>query len=951
MKGFSIPTLICLSLLASFAAAAGAQASAPKTLTYADILRQLTDLDRLTRLHPGFQAGQFSSWDRNGREVWGANGDAGHYLREEPNGEAVMMEIDGPGVIYRVWSANPQGRIRLYLDGDAQPTYEWDFDALFNGSTPPFLKPLVYKRGGQMSASDCYVPIPFRRSIKITADRRHGQYYHFNYLLYPKDWTLPSFRLPLTPEEQTELQRAAEIWNAPGRDPKPTLEGQTTLKQTITLQPGKTATLANLKGPGMVRAIRARASSEQRYFWRKLVLRGVWDGAKSPQILTPLGSFFGFDWETAEYGSLIAGCQNGTAYFHYPMPFRRSGRLELISYLSRPAQVEIEIDWAPVKSLPEDTLYLFARWRQELDFMPFEFTFLETAGKGHFVGVSMPIDHPLPGWWGEGDEKIWVDDDDFPPWIGTGSEDYFGDAWGIRYLSAPSFGCSLQKGNRTCNYRWHFMDFVPFSKRFRMSIENYGPNGVGPRGHYAYASTAFWYQAEATPPLEQLRGVTYTGGLDPAQKPSRYEYNPNVFGPLDANALRTYGLSIPYALEAEALFRGRIVTDADRAYEFSKERAVDFGTVKTGQKLSAGTLRIEEGLVYYPKIYLAPEAGAAEVTLEIGGRRLEILQREGKHILELSGAYLPAGEHPVSLIAASDGRAIVDCIQLQAAYRSGGAMEAEDLPVVRFSEGVEKPHASPPMKGASAGRILEVHATAPGQGVTLRFDRSPEKPYALGVRTMRGPMGGIIQAFAGGKPLGPAFDIYAPQKSAGEVIFPLGPMPTDTREVEIRVVGKNPQSQGYHFGLDYFRYEPQILGPESAEGVWAMVLGVRGGSYQIQDLGPNWSHGHHLWIAPSSKGAEAEIALEIPSAGDYEILVRYTTSWDYAIVQASLDGQAMGDPTDCYTPEVRLREPLTLGRVSLTAGRHILRFRAVGKNASSAGYLMGIDHITVRPAK
>ena len=141
----------------------------------------------------------------------------------------------------------------------------------------------------------------------------------------------------------------------------------------------------------------------------------------------------------------------------------------------------------------------------------------------------MPIDHPLGGWWGEGDEKVWVDDDDFPPYIGTGSEDYFGDAWGIRYLSGPSFGASSMKGHRTCNYRWHFMDFIPFTKRMRMTIENYGPNGQGPRGQYDYSSTAFWYQAELTPPFDELRGVKYTGGDDPAGKPVTMEYNPTAF--------------------------------------------------------------------------------------------------------------------------------------------------------------------------------------------------------------------------------------------------------------------------------------------------------------------------------------------------------------------------------------------------------------------------------------
>jgi len=196
-------------------------AQEPKPLAYSDILHQLTDLDRLTHLQTGCRAGLFSSWDRNGTNHWGANGDAGQYLRIEPNGEAVMVDIDGPGVIYRVWSANPMGKIRVYLDGAAAPSYEWNFPDLFDGKLAPFIKPLVYRRDNAQSASDCYLPIPFAKHIKITADKAHGEYYQFNYLLLPKNRVVRSFKLPLAPEEQTVLEQVADAWNHLGRDPKP----------------------------------------------------------------------------------------------------------------------------------------------------------------------------------------------------------------------------------------------------------------------------------------------------------------------------------------------------------------------------------------------------------------------------------------------------------------------------------------------------------------------------------------------------------------------------------------------------------------------------------------------------------------------------------------------------------------------------------------------------------
>ncbi len=949
---FGLFAAVQMIIFASFATGAKAQA---RSLTYVDILHQLTDLDRLTHLQTGCKAGLFSSWDRNSRTVWGANGDAGQYLRKEPDGEAVMMDIDGPGVVYRTWSANPQGKIRIYLDGATTPSYEWNFADLFDGQLPPFIKPLVYRRDRVQSASDCYLPIPFAKHIKITADKAHGEYYQFNYLLYPTGSSVPSFHLPLSGTEQAALDQAATVWNNAGQDPKPQLPGQVTITKSFTIRPGRTVNLCGLRGPGVIRSIKATISSGQRYAWRKLVLRGEWDHAKWPQVLTPLGPFFGFDWETPEYGSLIAGCRKGEAYQYLPMPFRKSGKLSLRSYLEVPAVVEFQIQWAPLPSVPDDLALFYARWRHEPDSLNFEYPFIETAGKGHFVGVSMPIDHPLGGWWGEGDEKVWVDDDDFPPWIGTGSEDYFGDAWGINYLSGPSYGAAAVTGHHTSNYRWHFMDFVPFEKRMRMTIENYGPNGVGPRGQYDYSSTAFWYQAELTPPFADLTGVKYTGGDDPNGKPKQLEYDPHSFADIDMNAVRTYGLAVTFTQQAETLaadaiksHHAKIVTDARRPYEFDRERAVDFGKVKAGKRLADLHISAPSDAVYNVRIFTAPEAGIADLTLESDGKQSVIAGRPQPQILELGGMVLAKGEHILGLFATSDGRALFDCLQFEPVPRNANVTEAEELKVLRTTGGAASPHAGDPEIDASGGRVLQFHGTADGQGFVVDLGKRPALPYVLGVRPFLGPAAGIIQAFAGDRPIGPKFDLYATTRRLGGSVLPLGPVPSGTSSVEIRVVGKNPSASARDAELDYFRWEPDIIGPGTAEGIWAQVVGTRGCEYKPQDLGSNYSGGHQFWVQPSSLNAWVDIALEIPRAGSYEFTTRYTQAADYGTVQAFLDGKAIGPPVDNYHDGVILADPVTLGTADLTAGRHVLRFQAVGKNEKATDYLMGIDHVIVK---
>jgi len=605
--------------------------------------------------------------------------------------------------------------------------------------------------------------------------------------------------------------------------------------------------------------------------------------------------------------------------------------------------------------LPEDSTYFYARWRHEPDLVRFDYLFLETAGRGHFVGVSMPIDHPLDGWWGEGDEMVWVDDDDFPPYIGTGSEDYFGDAWGIRYLSGPSYGASSMKGHRTCNYRWHFMDLIPFTKRMRMTIENYGPNGQGPRGQYDYSSTAFWYQAEPTPPFAALRGVKFTGGRDPAAKPTTMEYNPNVFAEITAENVRTYGLGLTFAQQAEVLLsdvvkagKARIVSDALRSYEFDREQAVAFGQAAAGQRLARFKVKMGADGVYHPRLHTAPETGAAELSLELDGKVLSLVAKPSQHELQLEGVLLTRGEHPMDLVATTAGEAIFDCLQLPPAARFAEAIEAEELALVRTTGGAAPPRPSDPTTGVSAGRVLEFGATKAGQGFIFKLEKRPALPYVLGVRPMLAPNAAIIQAFVVDKPIGPQFDLYAASRQLGPSILPLGPVPVDATEVEVRVIGRNGQSRGWDAALDYIRWEPCLLGPGTTDGIWAQAIGKRDCDYRGQDLGASYSGGHQVWIMPCNLKSWIDFALEIPRAGRYEIVVKYTQSWDYGRIQASFDGQPLGPEVDTYAPTVMPGDPVMLGTLDLPAGRHVLRFEAVGHHPQSKGYLMGIDHVIVK---
>ena len=105
--------------------------------------------------------------------------------------------------------------------------------------------------------------------------------------------------------------------------------------------------------------------------------------------------------------------------------------------------------------------------------------------------------------------------------------------------------------------------------------------------------------------------------------------------------------------------------------------------------------------------------------------------------------------------------------------------------------------------------------------------------------------------------------------------------------------------------------------------MWAQVVESHDCDYRGQDLGPAYSGGHQFWVQPSNPTAWIDIAIRIPKEDAYEFVVKYTQSWDYARIQASLDGKSFGPVADTYSPTVVPGKPLTLGKLNLTAGRHV----------------------------
>jgi hypothetical protein len=289
----------------------------------------------------------------------------------------------------------------------------------------------------------------------------------------------------------------------------------------LRVPPGASHNLCTLAGPGVIRHIWL-TFPEARPSWLakdggarpdELVLRIYWDGASEPAVEAPVGDFFacGFG-RRQEVRSAVVVVEDGDAYSCYwPMAFARSARLELTNESERPLNsTYFHVDWEQRPFAPGTPLFC-AQYRQEFPATKGQdYLVLEAEGAGHYVGTVLSVRTRSPEWFGEGDDRFYVDGEAVASIQGTGTEDYFLSAWGLQKNSMPFSGTTVLEGSwghlgqRTTAYRWHVHDPVRFRKSLRVCFEHKGwvPGDEKPdgkvHGHTErfddFASVAFWYQ-------------------------------------------------------------------------------------------------------------------------------------------------------------------------------------------------------------------------------------------------------------------------------------------------------------------------------------------------------------------------------------------------------------------------------------------------------------------------
>lgn len=524
------------------------------------LLEQLLHFDWLHEGPPaaGERCVQFSSFDRRSaagpddRAAWYANDDRGNYLRmveRDGRQEHVLVDVDGPGVLARLWSANPSGE--LVFDIDGQRVWTVDFARLCAGRIDGVPAPLagMTARGGNV-----YLPIPFEKHLTIAATAS-DLYYHADVRLVPEHTFTASFDPALLGEADDLIARIAEA--ARGVDPDLFAPADGEHRHRIEFAAGESCDEL------YVRCLRTDEGVDLGEVLQRVRLVATVGDERTLDV--PLPDFFASrDWRP--WRSLMLGVlPDGFAYCRYAMPMPAGGSVELVVDGELPG-VSLWIGAAARRPVAADSLLFRASYHQAKaqPTRPFsDHLVLDARGAGRFVGCSLLVRNPTRIWWGEGDEKVWVDGEAFPSWFGTGTEDYFGYAW----CDTTPFEALCHAQTRcdgpmnygfTQLHRSHLLDSIPFRESLRFEFE---------RWHWVehaevdYATVAYWYGAPGAKALLPAMPPTARRLLERLPEPQMF---------VAENALEGEALKVlrctggRHEVQNLSIFDGRFSRDAQR---------------------------------------------------------------------------------------------------------------------------------------------------------------------------------------------------------------------------------------------------------------------------------------------------------------------------------------------------------------------------------------------------
>jgi hypothetical protein len=499
-----------------------------REVTLSGLLNEMTDRNIISEFpSPAFTVSQFSSYDRHSVSPdsagWFANHDASWFIRQEENNgrrEFVMFDAKGPGALVRFWMTFGDkdaytGVIRFYFDGSDKPEIEGPVLDIISGGAlvdEPLSSSVSPESNYYQRGHNLYLPIPYSDHLKITYEcealdyEKHSPsvYYNIDYRTYNKNIPVRSFTKKGLDSLSTlidKVQNKLKSFNN-------TLSKVNNVKldrEKGTLASGESFSVS-VPGSGAIRKIQLKIDAKDiPQALRSTVLDITFDGERT--VWAPVGDFFGTGYKICEYNTLYSSVsEDSTLECNWVMPFSENARVTITNLGDQ------DVDILKFHVITKDyiwnknSMHFGASWHElhKIESVNdedtgdsdghFDVNFVTLKGEGVYIGSGLTVFNTANAWWGEGDEKIWVDNETFPSFVGTGTEDYFGYAWCLpakfsHFLIAQPDGSGNFNPGMSVNLRYYLLDRIPFkdSLRFDMELWHWIKTTIN------YAPISYWY--------------------------------------------------------------------------------------------------------------------------------------------------------------------------------------------------------------------------------------------------------------------------------------------------------------------------------------------------------------------------------------------------------------------------------------------------------------------------
>lgn len=530
-KSFKL-TLIIFSIFTLFSFSCVSQ---ERKITMKSLLSEMVDRERLAQFpDPEYTCKQFSSYNRSstkpGDYTWFANADNNCFIRTEQNNgrrEFVLFDAEGPGAVVRFWTTfnryDRKGIFRFYFDNETKPGIEGEPMDLISGGKlvgPPLSFSVSEETDYNRRGHNLYLPIPYFHHLKITYEtngiskardevndtNEKGEmfYYQIDYRTYKPGTELETFKL-------SDLAKNSQIV-------KETLDKLEKRDRGINNLQLKTQTFSAKLLSGQQKQITFEGSSQAirkiqikinagnlEQALRSTVISASFDGQQT--IWDPVGDFFGAGYKIIPTSTWYQEVKSdGTIEVFWVMPFKSKCVLTFTNYGEQDVEI---VDGKIVTSKwkwDDRSMYFGSSWYQNTHINTglvkekdgkgdmFDIKYTTLNGQGVYVGDGVTLFNCSPAWWGEGDEKIFVDNEKFPSHFGTGTEDYYGYAWcrpekfTHPFIAQPDGSGNLGIGY-TADMRYRSLDAIPFKDHLQFDMELW---------HWAntimnHAPVTYWY--------------------------------------------------------------------------------------------------------------------------------------------------------------------------------------------------------------------------------------------------------------------------------------------------------------------------------------------------------------------------------------------------------------------------------------------------------------------------